>query len=332
MSSNEVTLYTHGNPVDTIDRLGNWFTKSGMFGCDRPEQGQVLAAICISERKSPTELLRTYDIVEGKLRKKGMAALAEFRGKGGVVRWTRTGDETTHVVNGKAVVLDGADRYAEGIFEFEGLVTTYRYSMADALAEGLIRKGSRWEKRPGNMLRARVTSNVLGMIAPEIFAGEDDAEPSVATPIALAVPAAPSPAAKSDALPAPQNVSQPTPATTTATPTASPTASHVIDVTATVESQKIAPQVEAAARAADAMSGTVGSDTAPRTTLDDATVSKLEAAMGEHGAVCCAFLLAKGKMVRGAGLETVNADYAAKILSNPGSFIKFAIAAAGGAK
>jgi hypothetical protein len=55
----------------------------------------------------------------------------------------------------------------------EGNKTVYRYSMADAKAEGLVKPGSRWTKRPGNMLRARCISNGVGMLCPEIFAGDD---------------------------------------------------------------------------------------------------------------------------------------------------------------
>jgi hypothetical protein len=44
---------------------------------------------------------------------------------------------------------------------------------------------SGWMKTPGNMLRARVTSNTIALLTPEIFAGEDDATEAPTTGPAL---------------------------------------------------------------------------------------------------------------------------------------------------
>lgn len=167
----EIELYSKlQDPVSAIEKIGRVFAKSGMFGCQKEEQGQVLAMICLSERKSPVQLLKTYHIVDGNLSKKALAALAEFRQNGGKHRWLKSGDDATAKED---------DRYAElELTDKEQNKTTYRYSMADAKAEGLVRKDSRWTKRPGNMLRARCITNGLGMLCPEIFAGEDEQEAS----------------------------------------------------------------------------------------------------------------------------------------------------------
>lgn len=174
----EIELYSKLNdPLQAIDRIGEMFAKSGMFGCEKVEQGKILALICMSERKSPVAISTNYDIVEGKLRKKALAALADFRTAGGKHRWLKSGDEAT---------AKEGDRYAElELTDRDNIKITYRYSMADARAEGLIRDKSRWVKRPGNMLRARCISNGLGMLCPEIFAGEDEQEPqeTVAQPL-----------------------------------------------------------------------------------------------------------------------------------------------------
>lgn len=165
----EIELYSKLNdPIAAIKSLGTMFAKSGMFGCEKEEQGQVLAMICLSERKSPVAITTNYDIVEGKLRKKALAALADFRSAGGKHKWLASGDTPA---------VKDEDRFAElELTDREGVKVTYRYSMADARAEGLVKDRSRWVKRPGNMLRARCISNGLGMICPEIFAGEDDNE------------------------------------------------------------------------------------------------------------------------------------------------------------
>jgi hypothetical protein len=163
----EIALYQKFNdPLAAVKALGLMFSRSGMFGCERPEQGEVLALICLSEGKSPVAITTNYDIVEGKLRKKALAALADFRSAGGKHRWLKSGDEPA---------AKDEDHYAElELTDKEGIKIVYRYSMADARAEGLVRDKSRWMKRPGNMLRARCISNGLGMLCPEIFAGEDD--------------------------------------------------------------------------------------------------------------------------------------------------------------
>jgi len=173
----EIQLYTKLNDpmsametISAIEKLGLMFAKSGMFGCERTEQGQVLAMICLAEMKSPTAIVRDYHIIDGKLSKKSLAALADFRGAGGKHRWIQTGDEAAK----------DEDKEAIGEFEFEGNKLTVRFSMADAKKAMLVRPKSAWDKQPANMLRARVISNAVAMLAPEIYAGdagEDESQP-----------------------------------------------------------------------------------------------------------------------------------------------------------
>jgi len=127
-----------------------------MFGCSNEAQGRVLALACIAERKNPLELVRTYHIIDGKLSMRADAMLAEFRKLGGKVRWTATGD-------------DGKE--AKAIFSFEDVDTEIGYSIEDAKRAGLVKDKSAWVKDPGAMLRARVTSKAVRMLAPEIVAG-----------------------------------------------------------------------------------------------------------------------------------------------------------------
>ena len=175
----EIQLYTKLNdPITAIEKLGLMFAKSGMFGCERTEQGQVLAMICLAEMKSPTAIVRDYHIIDGKLAKKSLAALADFRGAGGRHKWIQTGDEAAN----------DADKEAIGEFEFQGNKLTVKFSMADAKKAMLIRPRSAWEKQPANMLRARVISNAVAMLAPEIYAGdagEDEPQPAPAKEIKL---------------------------------------------------------------------------------------------------------------------------------------------------
>lgn len=147
------------DPIQAAEKLGDWFCRSGLFGCDKTEQGNMLALVCLTERKSPTEITRNYDIVQGRLRKKSMALHADFRARGGTIRWINTGD-------------DGQEAKAD--FAFEGQTVTLSYSIESAKKAGLVKPKSAWETNPGNMLRARLLSNGIGMLCPEILAGETD--------------------------------------------------------------------------------------------------------------------------------------------------------------
>lgn len=160
--SQALEVYSKINdPFAAAIQIGSHFAKSGMFGVDRAEAGTILALACITENRTPFEIARTYDIVEGKLRKKALACFAEFRKAGGRVKWINTGD-------------DGKE--AEADIEFEGQTLRVKFTIEDARKQGLIRPKSAWEKTPGNMLRARVISNAIGMLAPEIVAGLVDGD------------------------------------------------------------------------------------------------------------------------------------------------------------
>jgi hypothetical protein len=156
--------------LEFVDRMGDWIARSTMFGCTRVEQGKILAMHCYVTGMSPVELLRIYDIIDGKLSKKSMAAAAEFRQKGGKYRWINQGD-------------DGQEAAAE--FTFEGQTLVVRYTIKDATRQGLVKPNSNWVKTPGNMLRARMMSNAIGMLAPEIYAGDEPSDAETPAPASL---------------------------------------------------------------------------------------------------------------------------------------------------
>ena len=77
---NEIELYSKlQNPVAEIRELGKMVARSGMFGCEREEAGCAIVMMSWMDRMTLTQWSRTYDLVEGKARKKALAALAEFR-------------------------------------------------------------------------------------------------------------------------------------------------------------------------------------------------------------------------------------------------------------
>ncbi len=173
--SQEITLYNRiQDPIEAAIKLGKPYAL--MFGLSNEAQGVFLALAAFAENKTPFDIVRTYDIVDGKLRKKALAIYAEFRAKGGKVRWINTGN-------------DGQKATAE--FTFEGNSVTDSFTIEDAKKQFLLRPNSAWTKTPGNMLRARLLSNVVAMLCPEIVAGvsgnpedesETDAEPKALLP------------------------------------------------------------------------------------------------------------------------------------------------------
>lgn len=157
------------DPIAALDKLGTWFGRSGFFGCDRLEAGAVVALTCVTEGLSPAEFARIYHVVGGKMVKRAEAAFADFRARGGRLRWTEDGSD------GKA---------AAAVFTFDGKEVPFRYSMEDATRAGLVKAGSGWTTRPANMLRAAVIRNGVRMVAPEVFGGEyeDDGAPYIPPP------------------------------------------------------------------------------------------------------------------------------------------------------
>lgn len=161
----QIELYSKLQNANDIVTMGMALGKSGIFGNDRQEFGIVALMTCAQESISPVQFTRIYDVISGKVKKKAMAAFAEFRAKGGKVKWLKTGD-------------DGIEASAE--ITFEGQTVTLNFTIDQAKKQGLVRPGGNWDKTPGNMLRARLLSNAIGMLAPEIYAG--DVEDSDTTP------------------------------------------------------------------------------------------------------------------------------------------------------
>lgn len=71
------------DPLAFVEQFGQAMFKSGMFGCASENQGKVLAWACLTERKSPIEITRTFHIIDGNLTMKADAMLARFQDLGG---------------------------------------------------------------------------------------------------------------------------------------------------------------------------------------------------------------------------------------------------------
>lgn len=298
--SQDVQLYSQfTDPLAACERLGTALAKSGLFGCDRAEQGQALMLICMSERKSPTEILRNFDIVEGKLRKKALAILAEFRQRGGKHKW----------------LADGSDGQAAEIeLTFEGQTIKSRFTMDDARrANASFKQGSAWVKTPGNMLRARAASNGVAMLCPEVVAGsEEEAEntPAPAAPLDL-TPRTVAPATA----PTPARPTEPTPAPAT-----------VIDIPATVS--RTEPPQDAAALAAAGLAPAEPVPTPPATAkpasgfVTPQTAAALEELIGPNFDRAMAWFVKEKWLAEGESILRLTETRAQRIVKQAKSWLR----------
>ena len=152
-----VSTYDKVNdPMTAATQLGEWIAKSGMFGCERVEQGAILAMQCLVERKAPLELAKHYHIIGGKLSLRADAMLALYRERGGKVQW-----------------LQFDDQAAKAKWAYDGNNVEIAYTSDDARRAGLLpaRPGSGWAKFPAEMLRARLISKAVRMLSPEVCTG-----------------------------------------------------------------------------------------------------------------------------------------------------------------
>jgi len=161
-----VTMYDKiSDPMEAIAKMGEWISKSGLFGCDKIEQGMVLAMTSYAERRPVTDICRRYHIMDGKLSMKSEAMLAEFNQRGGTHFWEKSDDK-------EAVLLLSSGRFKDFKVSF---------TIKDAERAGLcgkdggVRSGQNkpggWQKNPDAMLRARAVSKGIRMVDPSVVVG-----------------------------------------------------------------------------------------------------------------------------------------------------------------
>ena len=173
----EIAIYNRiQDPIAAVQSLGKSFAV--MFGFQNEAQGQFLALASMAENKTPFEILRTYHNINGQLSKKALVIAAEFRKAGGKYKWIHTGKDR---------------KKAEAEFTFEGQTLVETFTIEEAKQRGLLKPNSNWIKTPANMLRARVITNGVGMLAPEIIAGVSDSPEDLSDPANAATGASPLP-------------------------------------------------------------------------------------------------------------------------------------------
>lgn len=147
------------DPMAAIKTLGLAIFKSGIFGLDKPEQGEILAMQCLVEKKSPLELARTYHFIQGQLAIRSDALLAKFHQSGGTVEWTNRSD----------IVVIATFRRGAGEAVITAQMKEYIENGTALGRDGKIKDN--WKKWPRRMLTARAISEGVRLIAPECCFG-----------------------------------------------------------------------------------------------------------------------------------------------------------------
>lgn len=302
---NEITLYDKLDPLDAIDRMGEFFAKSGMFGCERVEQGKVLAAVCMAEKKSPIQVLRENHLIDGKLSQRADYMLASFRQRGGKHR----------------VIERSPDRAAVEL-ELDGEKQAFVLTFADACLEPhpwsnkrgpdgktLLKTNWATPRARMQMLWARVISDGVRTMCPEVVAG-------IYTPEEIAD--------ERDARPAPTINLQAPP------PQSAPPEKHVTppDTDAELAAAGLAPSVPPApVQSAPSPAPSPGAAPTPTEQaapgnggIDTATILAVGKAVAGIEAEAQAWLIANGKLTPEQGVADLDPKFAARILKWPDKF------------
>jgi hypothetical protein len=145
-----------GTSLEAVKELGSWIARSGVFNCQKDEQGNMIALECLATRKTPFDFKREFHLVNGSLTMRSDAMLAGYRTRGGKVIWKQF-DSTAAI----------------GVWKYDGNECEIGFTTEDAKIAGLLpaKPGSGWAKDPSAMLRARCISKAIRMLAPEVVAG-----------------------------------------------------------------------------------------------------------------------------------------------------------------
>jgi len=153
------------NPMAAVTDLGKLFHQSQIMGVSTPGDGAVLALTCMCEGITPLEFAKTYHIIKGRPSMKADAMSARFRQAGGKVHWINLGD-------------DGKEARAKFTFDDQTLEIAYTIEDAkkvmgkdDKGKDRIDQPDSNWTKDRGAMLRARLITKAIRIIAPELIAG-----------------------------------------------------------------------------------------------------------------------------------------------------------------
>lgn len=161
--SNELTIYERfTNPLEAIEKLGDWVAESKLVNCANRQQGRVLAMEALMRRTTVLALFQDYHVTDTGLTMRADAMLRKFRERGGNhLKIERTADAAEI-----ELIRPDGEKFRE------------RFTWEDAKKEPFpFRKDGQpktnWAtpRARTQMLWARVVSEVVGYAMPEVKGG-----------------------------------------------------------------------------------------------------------------------------------------------------------------
>jgi hypothetical protein len=150
------TVYDRvGNILEFVSQMGEKLARSGFAGATKTEQCEVIMLEAMARRQTPFDLIRDYHIVNGKLTMRADAMAAKFNQSGGHIKW--------HKFDTKIAEATFTDR--------RGHETTISYTIEEAAKAGVANRPGAWKQHTAAMLRARLISKAIRMVAPECING-----------------------------------------------------------------------------------------------------------------------------------------------------------------
>jgi hypothetical protein len=151
-----------------MEQIAAQVAKSGLFkGIDSPQKALCLMLLCESEGLHPMQAMRRYHIIEGQPSMRADAMQAEFQRQGGRIDWGDTDAKVceatfshpVHCPKGKAIRVT-----------LDELIDNGTAMSWDKESRRMVLK-TVYKRNPASMLRARVISQGVRLVAPGVVVG-----------------------------------------------------------------------------------------------------------------------------------------------------------------
>lgn len=140
--------------------MGQILSSSRMFGDINPSVGTVIAMTCYQKNWAYDDFIRQYDInTQGKLTTKAHAMLAKFQLLGGVYTIVERTNDRCEIV------------FSFGSNKDQHFALTIQEAHESGITQGKNGTKDTWKKHPKAMLFARVISDALKAVCPQVAAG-----------------------------------------------------------------------------------------------------------------------------------------------------------------
>ena len=157
--------------MSEIEAIGEFMARSGMFGIETVEQGKVVALSCYMEKTTPLQFKRKYHLIDGNPTMRADAMLAEFHTKceGSHEVLVRTPDEAKIRLHDRyEIATDFSLTWEEA--QLEPFVWSVKKKKNGEKVK-VLKHNWKTPRARMQMLWARVVSDAVRAIAPEVVAG-----------------------------------------------------------------------------------------------------------------------------------------------------------------